>query len=518
MRGRQPQRGSVTSFTSSRARRIFGGWSANAVGLALALTQQIVLIPLFLKYWSGETLSAWFAVFAVGNLVISADLGLHVWALNRFLQFRSRVDCDRRSGQFYAALFQIVFGYMALLIFLMSVTFAVVSPAKILGFGAEPHFNASLAIMAVGMASMLPSGLASALYRARGSYGRISSLQALGLGLGQLGQVVAIVTTKSLLAVSVAFVAGNLAVVVFIIFIDARRQFSFLSWRWQRISRRWVLDQLVGAFPFSVTNFVELGLSYLSVLLIGFFISDRIAIAQWSLTRTIVNLLRQVSFQATLPLAAELGQDHAIGARDSLRRLYTRGSVILILLAGTTTSGALAFWPDFFAVWTYGAIPYDSVLTVTLLIGTCVATPALLAMSYANYSNRGALLLRAKLTQLALFVVLALLLIPRFGPLGAAIAMIAGELIAQSAFLAVVIVGETVDRPVRYALMLAAMMAIIVAVGAVLGDVISRLVPGRGLTHFVIECGVWLAAVAVVASPLLRADFRERLLSALFRI
>ena len=34
-------------------------------------------------------------------------------------------------------------------------------------------------------------------------------------------------------------------------------------------------------------NFAEAGLTYLSVLLIGVFVSDRIAIAQWGLTRTI---------------------------------------------------------------------------------------------------------------------------------------------------------------------------------------------------------------------------------------
>jgi O-antigen/teichoic acid export membrane protein len=342
-------------------------------------------------------------------------------------------------------------------------------------------------------------------------------LQALGLAIGQIGQIIAILATGSLLVVTSAFVAGQVAVAFLTVF-DVRRQFPSLGRFRGEISLRWSFAQLAGALPFSVANFVELGLSYLSVLLIGFFVTDRIAIAQWSLTRTIVNLLRQVSYQTILPLAAELGHDHAVGARDSLQRLYVRGSIILVLIAATATSGALAFWPDFFAIWTHGAIPYDATLSVTLLIGTCGATPAVLAMSYANYSNRGPLLLRAKSAQLVLFVVLALLLIPRFGPLGAAIAMIASELIAQSAFLAVVVVGETLRRPVRYALMLAAMMAAIVAAGAVLGEAIGRLLPGSGLVHFVAECTIWLAAIAILAAPLLRAQFREWLLAVLSRI
>jgi O-antigen/teichoic acid export membrane protein len=508
----------VTSFTSSRARRIFGGWSANVAGLLLALTQQIVLIPLFLKYWSGETLSAWLAIFAAGMLVLTLDAGLHAWSLNRFLQFRPRADCDRRTTRFYGAMLRLYVGYSALLILAMLAMFAAIAPSRLLGFSSEPRFDLSFAIMALGMVVLIPSNLVTALYRARGLYGRIGGLQALGLAIGQIGQLVGIVTTGSLLVVTMAFVAGQVAVAVFLIFIDVRRQFSFLRRFRGSVPLRWAFAQLVGALPFSVTNFVELGLSYLSVLLIGFFVTDRIAIAQWSLTRTIVNLLRQLSYQTTLPLAAELGHDHAIGARDSLQRLYVRGSVILVLVAATATSGALAFWPDFFTIWTHGAIAYDATLSIALLIGTCVATPALLAMSYASYSNRGPLLLRAKSAQLVLFVVLALLLIPRFGPLGAAIAMIASELIAQSAFLAVVVVGEVLRRPVRYALMLAAMMATIVAAGAVLGEAIGHLVPGRGLFHFVAECAIWLAAIAIVASPLLLAQIRERAWSALSRI
>src|ERR1700751_1300546 len=106
----------MTSLTSSRSRRIFGGWSANVIGLLLALVQQIVLIPLFLKYWTAETLSAWLAIFAAGNLLLIGDLGLHIWSLNRLLQFKSRAGCDRRSSRFYNAMFWLLMSYTGLLV------------------------------------------------------------------------------------------------------------------------------------------------------------------------------------------------------------------------------------------------------------------------------------------------------------------------------------------------------------------------------------------------------------------
>ncbi len=335
----------MTSFTSRRARRIFGGWSANVVGLVLALTQQILLIPLFLKYWSGETLSAWLAIFAAGMLALTLDAGLHGWSLNRFLQFKAHADCDRRTGRFYGAMLRLYAGYSALLVMAVLAASALVAPSRLLGFSSEPGFDLSFAIMVCGMIATLSSNLATALYRTRNLYGRIGSLQAIGLAVGQVGQVAGIVTTGSLLVVTVAFVAGQLAIAIFLAAVDVRRLFPFLGGFRGGISLRWAFAQLIGALPFSVANFVELGLGYLSVLLIGFFVTDRIAIAQWSLTRTIVNLLRQVSYQTTLPLAAELGHDQATGARDSLQRLYVRGSVLLVLVASAGTAGALAFWP-----------------------------------------------------------------------------------------------------------------------------------------------------------------------------
>ena len=507
----------MTLFASSRARRIFGGWSANIVHLLLSLTQQILLIPLFLKYWTGDTLSAWLTVIAAGNVVLTADAGLHAWALNRFLAFKSRSDCDRRSNRYYGAVLQLFVSLTATLALLLVAAFVLVSPARVLGFADSPDFDRAFVIMTLGLVLTLPMNLASALYRARGLYGRLVRLQALGMAIGQLGQIIGVMLTGSLLVVVVAYVAGQVATLIYILFFDVRRQFPFIRNFRRRISWRWTVGQFVGAFPFAVMNFTEAGLSYLSVLMIGAFVPDRIAVAQWSLTRTIAGLLRGLGLQMTLPLAAELGHDHAIGARDSLQRLYARGSIMLVSFTAAATSGALVFWPDFFAIWTHGAIPYDPVLAITLLLGMCIGAPALLALSYANYSNRGPLLLRTKSLQLAIFLVLAIILIPRMGPLGAAIALVSSEIIAQFGFLSAIIVAQTLSHPVRHVLVLIAAMVMIVSAGVLVGAAISHWLPGTGLTHFVVECTLWLVAVALLGSPLANKSLRDRLLEAIPR-
>ncbi len=133
-----------------------------------------------------------------------------------------------------------------------------------------------------------------------------------------------------------------------------------------------------------------------------------------------------------------------------MQSLYARGSVLVTLLASVVVSGLLPFWQDFFALWTHGAVPYDPVLTVTLLIGTAAAAPSILALGYANYSNRGDLLVRTKALQLAVFLVLSVILIPSTGLLGAAIAVVASELLIQFGVLGRIILQQTLQHPLRH--------------------------------------------------------------------
>src|SRR5664279_5708151 len=228
-------RGNVTLLTSSRARRILGGWSSNIMQVLLALTQQVVLIPLFLKYWTGDTLSAWLTIFAAGSLVLAADGGLHAWSLNRFLSFKARDDCDRRTSRYYGAVFQLFVWFTGLFAGALLAIFGLIAPSSVFGFSAEPNFDSAFAIMTLGVVLTLPTNLASSLYRARGLYGRIVRVQAWGTAAGQLGQIVGVIATGGLLVVVIAFVAGQIATLIYILFVDTQRQFPFIANGRQRI-------------------------------------------------------------------------------------------------------------------------------------------------------------------------------------------------------------------------------------------------------------------------------------------
>ena len=460
-------------------------------------------------------LAAWLVIYAVANLALIADCGLQFRAINRFLAFKSCADCDGRTASFYAAMLRIYRRLAGFLVVLLLAGTQLVSASAVLGFQAIANFDAAFVVMTAGMLLTLPSGLVSGLYRARGLYGRAVRLQNWGGLVAQFGQLIAIVATGSLLAVTIAYVATQVLTAVYFLAIDAPRLFPFLRKARAKHSWPWIIGQFRSAAPFAVAGATELALLNLPVLLVSALVTDRVAVAQWGLTRVIVGLLRSLCIQTTLPLAAELGHDFAVGLRDQLRSLYARGSVFVTVLASLVVSGLLPFWPDFFALWTRGTVPYNPALAITLLIGSGLVAPSILALAYASFSNRGELLVRTKGLQLAVFLILSVVFIPPMGPLGAAIALVASDLLIQFGLLGVIIIRQTLQRPALHVAFLATAMVLVTSAGWALGTIIRAWLPGTGLMRFAGECSLWLIVVAVVASPLLRASFRNRLIAAI---
>jgi hypothetical protein len=108
-------------------------------------------------------------------------------------------------------------------------------------------------------------------------------------------------------------------------------------------------------------------------------------------------------------------------------------------------------------------------------------------------------------------------LIRSIGPLGAAIAIVASDLLVQFGLLGAIIIRQTLRQPLRHVVFLAAIMTVVTLGGWGLGTLIRSRVPWMGLTGFAVECALWLVVVALVASPLLSRDLRDRLIAAIPR-
>jgi O-antigen/teichoic acid export membrane protein len=507
----------MTTGSSSRLRRLSEGWSANLVQVALGIVQQVALIPVFLHHWSSDVLAAWLAIYAAGSLAYLADAGLQVRAINRFLRLKAATDWPAVTARFYTSMLRVYVALAATLTVLLLAGAAWLAPSATFGFASVEHFDAAFVLMIAAVLWTVPSNLASALYRSHGLYGRAARIQNTAVLAGQFGQLIIVVTTGSLLGVTLAYAAAPLAAGLWLLWFDAPRRFPFLRGAGAAPSWRWAARQFREAAPFAVAGGAELALLNLPVLLVSIFISDRVAVAQWALTRVVAGLVRTLCIQVSLPLAAELGHDHAVGDMPRLQALYARGSVLVTFLASVVVSGLLPFWPDFFALWTRGAIPYNPILTATLLIGTAVAAPSILALGYANYSDRGELLVRTKALQLVLFIALSAVLIPLVGLTGAAAAIVASEILIQFGILGRIILQITLQHPLRHVGFLAVVMTAVIGAGSTLGMSLRMAIPMAEPMRFFVECGLWLAIVVAAASPLANRRFRTLLTQAIPR-
>jgi hypothetical protein len=108
-------------------------------------------------------------------------------------------------------------------------------------------------------------------------------------------------------------------------------------------------------------------------------------------------------------------------------------------------------------------------------------------------------------------------LIPPMGPLGAAIAIVASDLLVQFGLLGLSIIMQTLQQPLRHVAFLAAVSTLVTLGGWGLGTIIRSLTPWTGLTGFVFECALWVVVVALIASPLANSDLRNRLIAAIPR-
>ena len=222
----------------------------------------------------------------------------------------------------------------------------------------------------------------------------------------------------------------------------------------------------------------DLALLNLPVLLVSAFVPDRVAVAQWGLTRVVAGLLRVLCVQTTLPLAAELGHDYAVGDRATAAK-----SVRPRLGAGDAAGerrglrpvAVLAGFLRALDPWRHSLRPACS--RCTLLIGTAAVAPSILALGYANYSNRGELLVRTKGLQLAVFLVLSAILIPSMGLLGAAIAVVASELLIQFGVLGTHHHPADAAASARHVAFLAVVMVAVTLAGWALGTAIRLALP-----------------------------------------
>lgn len=412
-------------------RRLALGVASSATSEGLGVVQAIALVPLFAVAWGPDTYGRWLALSAVASHVALGDLGGQWYVGNLLTMHHGREEAaafrDRLSEA--VSLFLLI-GVTLLSVLALGILWAAWFPAGLAAPLLTGSEGTTLLLLGANAALLsVPGGVYATVYRASGLFAR-------GTLIGNLGRIATVTGSIIGLAISASpvTIAGwmlvSAAATTAVILIDTRRVIP--ACREIRISvaraRAGIARFTTGSLHYwGITMAVEVNQQV--VLLILAAVASPAAVAVYATHRLLASIPARVATLAQGPIAPELG---VLWARRQQDRLVEVSLAATTMVMAIGTIGAAAVWalaPSVYPAWTSSALPFDAGLIAVLLIQSVLACGWQTSAWSLLATNRHHALARWSVARAAATVVLAWQLAPVYGPIGAAAAALAADLV-----------------------------------------------------------------------------------------
>jgi O-antigen/teichoic acid export membrane protein len=363
--------------------------AANAIFCAHLIVRlgALFLVPLYLRYWSAALYGEYLALFAAVSYFTSLDIGMQQAAVNRLTQAHAKGDLKQyRSVLDTAVVFYLVLAAVATC--LVAGVAHLLPITRWIGLRLTKPATAQtvLIMLAAYTVWSMPMRLISATYQTMGNMARSQwianaqqilvvflSATVLLLGGGMLA-------TASAQLLTVALVVGWLLVEL------RYRHRGFLPGIAQ--ARLSVLKEL--AHPSMLFALLLAGnlIAYQgSTLLISATIGS-IAVVLLSVSKAIIDVIRQALYSITLALCPEFARMEALGEFENLRRTHR---LVMAATAAITLALCAVLWfegPQIITLWTRGRVEPDVMLLRLFLIFLALQTPWAASSTVATATNR----------------------------------------------------------------------------------------------------------------------------------
>ena len=406
-------------------RRFRRGALAGLLSSLIGSVDQLVLVPLFLFAWSPELYGEWLTLCAVAAYVVFADLGLSSYVVNRLTQEHAQEAREEFLRTLHSALAFTLTVSAALLV--AAVAAALVLPLDaLLGIELLDSTGLLVTLIALQFVLSLPRGLVLGVYRAVGEYDR-------GAMLANVRRVASCAITALLLAVGATplVVAAGLilpliAVLAFAL-VDLGRRHA-----WLRFGVGERVPGLARTFLRPSVLFLGVQLSLVlvhqgSTIAVGALFGAG-AVAAFATTRTLANLVRQLTGTLSNALWPELTRLAAQGRRETLQEVhgvFVKGLTALALTAALFLSEA---GPALYGAWTRDALELDPLLFGGFLCLMVAQTPWTSSSYLLLATNRHEELARRQLLAAVAALTLGVSLSAWFGPRGLVLGILCAEL------------------------------------------------------------------------------------------
>ena len=404
--------------------RMLHGTGAGAVAYGLGIVSNLLLLPLYLRFWSVAVYGEWMALYSVVMYLGNLDFGVTAAAINEATMAFARKDWDtfkRVQGTAWATSLLIA-GIGSVLVIALSLFYFHVN--RWLGLTVINQHDARFVFcgLSIALLANIPGRQLIAVYSAIGKFATYQWLYNAFAMFSVVVTAVALSVGADPVALAAVIAVTTLLTILFAAWFIGREDAGLLpkirdaNWRTARS-----LAAPTGQFGLSM---IATALSVQGPIVIISRALGGPAVALFTTTRTVANVVRQTLTVLRAPLRPEFSAASAQPSKDALRRLFRIAVSVDVTIAVSLTAVLWSGGVWLIRFWSHGRIHPDPMLLHLLLI-TFMLEGFLQILAIAGWStNRFHAWSLGQLATAVISLILAIALLGRFGPSAIPIATI----------------------------------------------------------------------------------------------
>lgn len=414
--------------SSQVVHRLLRGLGAQGFAQVVNLFIRLAEVPLFLAFWGAERYGEWLMVAAIPTVLAMADGGFTGVTSREMMM---RVSSGDRVGALAA--------FQSTWVLLIAVS--IVVGALI---GVTVHFlplvtwfnlvtidakslSTVMVVLTIHVLVGFQTGLLYGGFCSEGQYAKGTLLSAFVLLLEFGGLASAVALGGGPVQAAWGYLVGRVAGLGLFL-LGLRRVAPWLHYGVAKASRQQIFHLTIpslAAMAFPLGNALNIQGMRLAVGVV----LDPVAVAAFSAMRTLCRMANQPMTIVIRLIEPEIALAFGAGQREVLRRLFSRSCQVVLWIVVPT---CLALWfagEEAFALWTRGEITLDESLYALLLLVAAANSlwNTALMVPYATNRHEWIAMLYVVIYGCSA-VILAILLMPRFGFYGAGVALLIAEL------------------------------------------------------------------------------------------
>lgn len=487
------------------------GTGAGAVATGLGIANNLILLPLYLLHWSVALYGEWMALYTLVNYLGTFDFGVTAAAVNAATMAYANKDWasfKRIQGTAWAASFALA-GVGALIITMLLIFFHL---NDWLGLKVMDLHESRLvfAWLSLAVLATIPGRQLSATYIALGEFAKYQWLYNIGVIAGCIATAAAL----SLRAGPVSLAALN----AFTFFLVIATTYGLIRRRSRMLVPRlrdadWATARSLAAptGQFSI-QIVASALTVQGPIVILSRMLGGPAVALFTTTRTISNVVRAVLTLLRAPLRPEFSSAAVQATKDYLRSLFRIAVALDMVVAITIAAGLWTGGIWLIRFWSHGHIPPDPLLLHLLLAFSLLEGFLFMMASVGFATNRFKGVSFGQLAYASVALILAAALVGRFGPSAIPIGAIAPLLVFM---LPTALRNASSEVGISVRILFARMFLCFVGAAALAAILASWMIAHRFLPEWILACAVSIGACMVgslMASTLLLTASDRRMI------